>query len=764
MLKFYYNPKYKYTNRQIIDVSEDSNFREIDYQNIDSPDTINGHIIYQLEPSEKVPTYIVDTENDRRYFVSGITQLRTGKFQLSLIRDIISESPDTWKSEDAYIQAGTAQDYNKYKRWDLPFTNTKIKEQRLDINGKSSFFVFYANEQHLSSAGVLTEDDLKISSSIAPGYTGYDYTVTRLADIPYFSDYVNQGTVRAFSTCNTVLRLLGTKQSLFNYNKLTGALTWSQGNFTASNRNYIEFRADINVIVNYNANNNFTSIQTAMANFTNNYTQSGTPTISQTAINSLGSYVNKIIYSSSDSKIYTIKLATVNRTYDQLIPTSDTSSLRSALNSINWARPSGTTGISLTDNRVMGDGFVQFNATETEYVYTLEELGNAISFDFTFAAAQPKLPKSSVKCVNIVSSDDVSDMELAQALMLAQTNPTTQSDVGRIIDVQYLPFRLAEDTELDASIVVNGHSMPARFLVNDDYQYVTDMDDLTNINKETDTIKVVSPSRASQFLFRPYDNNGNMLFQTKITLRPYSSIIYIRPSTQGLLIQDWDDKDCLIINEDFSLTQITSDWVNYVYQNRNYQNAFNRQIQGREFERTWERRVEQAQMKADDWTSRNISSQKAQTYTGNLPLVSGIAGAIGSAFQDSAYMQAAQLDREYNEALYQESISIAQDQFTYQLDNLKAQPNLPSQITTIDAKFLDGVYLEFYSTNESELNSIKKFYEFNGNRIDAYGTFNDYYGWFVRGKLIRANNYTQPEFDELNRRLGTGIFTEVEYD
>ena len=99
-----------------------------------------------------------------------------------------------------------------------------------------------------------------------------------------------------------------------------------------------------------------------------------------------------------------------------------------------------------------------------------------------------------------------------------------------------------------------------------------------------------------------------------------------------------------------------------------------------------------------------------------------------------------------------------------QLENIKSQPQIPSKITTIDVKFLDGVYLEYYSTNSAELNSIKSFYKYNGNRVDAYGTFAQYWGWFVRGKIIISENYTQAEIDELNRRLNMGIFTEVYYN
>ena len=398
----------------------------------------------------------------------------------------------------------------------------------------------------------------------------------------------------------------------------------------------------------------------------------------------------------------------------------------------------------------------------------MRELGVATSFNFNFKANTRKLPRSSVRCVNIVSDDTengISDSDIAQTLMLAQTNPINPAtDTGRILDVQFLPFSMA--TATNENFKINDTPIKAMFLDADDLEFYTDMTDLTDlteITKECDTIKIVSPSRASQYLFRPYNNGGIMEFRTKITLRPYNTIIYVRPSTKGLLMYDYDDKDCLIISEDFSLTAVTSEWTNYIYNNRNYNDVFERQIQGREFERTWERKIEDAQKKSDEWTSRNISAQKASTYTGNLPIISSVAGAIGTAFQDQTYLQMAQIDRQYNEALYQEGIQISRDLFNLQLENIQSQPLVPSKITTLDAKLLPGVYLEYYSTNPTELQAINDFYRFNGNRVDAYGTFNQYWGWFVRGKIIMSQFYTQPEIDELNRRLSMGIFTGVEY-
>lgn len=771
MLRFFYNKQYKYTNRKIVDISSDTDYRDIDYENIDSPDTINGHIIYTLVAGEEVPTYIQDLDSSKRWYVSGITQLRTGKFQISLIRDIISESPELWKNEEAYIEAGVANDYNKYKRWNLPYTNTKVKEERLNVNGKSSFFVFYVNEQEVSNSGAISEKDLVVNQTTVPGYTNYDFRVDNLNEINGY-EYVGAGTfARVENDASISLYIYNTSaDGLYNYtyNLKNGTLKRSPGPARPNQLFDSGIRIYTNDIgIENNTNNCVNNLRTAMENFIESQHNLGS-SITSSAVSSLASYVDKIIYNSADQKFYTIKLSEtsgrVGTSYG-----SNATTLTSALRSINWPTSGGIGSRDIANFTIQNNYFHDLT-TYTQYTYTLQELGTATSFNFTFRADVPKLQKSAVRCVNIVSSGSILDSDLARMLMAAQTNGTLGIDadgvsdtanVGRIIDIQFLPFSVAKTT--NASIKINEVAQVAQFLEVDDFQYSTDLVDLNTINKETDTIKVVSPSRASQYLFRPYDNNGNMKFNTKITIKPYNSVIYVRPSTQGLLLTDWDDKDCLVIAEDFSLTNVTSQWTEYVYNNRNFQNAFERNIQGREFERSWERRIEDAQKKSDEWNARNLSAQKARTYTGNLPIISGVASAIGTAWQDENYMRAAQLDREYNEALYQESVNIAREQFSYQLDNIKSQPQIPSKVTTIDCKFLDGIYLEYYSTNETELDAISNYYKYNGNRIDSYGTFADYYGWFVRGKIIISNNYTQPELDELNRRLGLGIFTEVDY-
>ena len=820
MVTLYYNPDFKYTNRKIITISEadDAKSTKINVVHLDTPDTINGHIVYNLGALPSLPTYLVDNDTDRRFFVTGYTQLSGVKYQLSLLRDIISENPSLWQQETAYISAGLATDYNKYKRWDLPYTNTKVKEDRLNINGKSSFFVYYVNTQSLNESNVLSEKDLKISYTSIPGITGYDYNVANIAeldnsqlinytgndvgaintikdvnvsfnwvgDIPYTTLSSGEGYNGPYATgkwfkYKMTYNLEESAENSFSYSILDSAGKYPSYYVDADNAltgNVLHIPMLLKNLMVYNFQNrdgffnNYGNSKYAMRDqlkaVMTSYFSSFNPQ-NQETVSSVDKYVGKIIYNAADGKVYTVDKSTSDYQLGGNLNKNYYTAFVNTIKNISFPYyfiEDGNSTINYGANDIKGYGnFISYTANQSIIRYTLRELGVATSFNFNFKADKRKLPRSSVRCVNIVSDDTengISDSDIAQTLMLAQTNPINPAtDTGRILDVQFLPFSMA--TATNENFKINDTPIKAMFLDADDLEFYTDMADLTAINKECDTIKIVSPSRASQYLFRPYNNDGIMEFRTKITLRPYNTIIYVRPSTKGLLMYDYDDKDCLIISEDFSLTAVTSEWTNYIYNNRNYNDVFERQIQGREFERTWERKIEEAQKKSDEWTSRNISAQKASTYTGNLPIISSVAGAIGTAFQDQTYLQMAQIDRQYNEAMYQEGIQLSRDLFEMQLENIQSQPIVPSKISTLDAKLLPGVYLEYYSSNPSELQAINDFYKFNGNRIDAYGTFSQYLGWFVRGKIIISQFYTQPELDELNRRLGMGIFTGVEY-
>lgn len=779
MLRFYYNKKYKYTNRRIITGLENETvYTDKDYVNIDSPDTITGHIIYVVQDNEPMPTYIQDMSNGQLWYVSGITQLRTKKYQLSLLRDIISETPRLWKQEKAYINAGSARrgNFNEYKLWNLPFTNTKLSTSRLNINGPSSYFVFYVNETEDNGHEV----DLQLNGTAnASGSEQPIKEVTNLNAIPGYTDVIVPKTyLKSIDTrFRTVIKRVGytntyaTSDQVSSLDVTTQNPTKSQTVTPGQDIVWNDIPpvpAELNRTLKYPASGSIDrwriNISTGLSNWNDYMAQ-------QTPYNSLLTFINdwagQIVKTTSDGKYYEIKMyETPQNDINYRIGNSDARSQR-LVQELASAFDISASGMSY-----IGTAFLQADIIKSNIYFVAEEVTqDVITYEFKFPANTRKLSKSGVRCMNIVAdgSGGIDNVRMEEILQLAQTNVLNGREgnniavAGQILDIQKLPFTVTTQLNKYKNIIINNSVITASIVEIDDLEFITNTTVYTS-NKETTTVKLVSPTYKTQFEYRPYFNDNNTRIDVKATIRPYQSTIYLRPATTGLLLNDFNDKNCMIIEEDFSLTKVTNAWSEYVLQNKNFQSIFDRQIQGRELEQSWERRVEEAQAKADTWNAQNLSAEKAKTYTGNLPIVGNFVGMLGSAVPDSQYMEAARLDREYAEALRQESMSQARDMFKLQNGNLKSQPNIPKSITTFDVKSLDGIYFEVWGTNPTEQNAIRSYYENNGHRIDDYGTFEEYYNEFMRGYIVQSEHYTQPEIKEINVRLETGIYAEEGWD
>lgn len=794
MLRFYYDKSFIYSNRRLINLNDNAlRYTDIDYATIDTKDSVNGHIIYVLEEEEPIPTYVLDLETGKRWFVSGISQLRPNKYQISLLRDVASEKDD-WKYDEAFIECGTATDFNKYKTWGLPFTNTKISEERLNFSGKSSFFVFYVNEAELGTDSNITEKDLRIKGSLIPDANGYDFAVDNIqTTLPFklqeaggfcvetdylTADFVSVTNHDRYGGNNDYYCSLIERKHIYSYPRKSlesyNLNTLEQDIHCLSNGMIVNATDDL---LGYARNKYGTdkaylvstrNISYPPNNLKDFFEYYKVPFLRTLLTDDMynkymelskyqemvDEFNNKYILDKVTKKVYYVSISKgYNLTFKKDLGRNHIELQERFLNY------KGTQIFTRDLNRCSGD-FLHLEGTFNFGSVSVVEVSDSFNFDFTFQSNRRKLIKSNVRCINIVPDDKNTFETIGQCLSIAQANPNMGEETkttGKIIDIQYLPFSVAKDKV--GGISINNENLIASYVENDDLYFQLNLPDLTDINKETDTIRIVSPSRATQYQFSPYNNDGNMEFSISVTLRPVTSTIYVRPSTKGLLMYDYNDKEGLIINEDFSITQFSSAWTTYVQNNINYQNIFDREIKSKEVARSWQIKYENLSKKNERWQARLISSNKAKVFAPNDELYQSVFGSLGLAFKDKFYMDMAQLDRDYNLAMYTESVSLAKDMFSYQLDNIQSQPLTPSKVSSLDCKTLDGIYLEYYSTNDTEKIAIENYYKYNGNRIDCYGKFINYYGDFIKGKIIKSSSYNQPELFELNRRLELGIYT-----
>ena len=93
-----------------------------------------------------------------------------------------------------------------------------------------------------------------------------------------------------------------------------------------------------------------------------------------------------------------------------------------------------------------------------------------------------------------------------------------------------------------------------------------------------------SPSFNSIFEFNPALNDGYNGFSVYATLKPYSPYFRVVPQFNGLYGKNFNgEQRGLVMTGDFSITQLTDAYTNYVNSNKNFQNIFDRSIENLEF-------------------------------------------------------------------------------------------------------------------------------------------------------------------------------------
>lgn len=99
------------------------------------------------------------------------------------------------------------------------------------------------------------------------------------------------------------------------------------------------------------------------------------------------------------------------------------------------------------------------------------------------------------------------------------------------------------------------------------------------IEYETSFHRLSSPNYNGTFEFSAIKNGGVQSFDIDCSYKPFTPYIRISPSFGGLYGQDFNDARGLILGGDFSLPQISTEWIAYEQNNKNYQVMFDRQIE-----------------------------------------------------------------------------------------------------------------------------------------------------------------------------------------
>ena len=278
-----------------------------------------------------------------------------------------------------------------------------------------------------------------------------------------------------------------------------------------------------------------------------------------------------------------------------------------------------------------------------------------------------------------------------------------------------------------------------------------------------DIYRLVSPNFNGQFEFTAAKNGGLSVINVDATYIPFNPFIRIAPAFGGLYGAEFKDARGLICGGDFSLPIITSAWVSYQQNNKQYQNIFDRQIKNIEFTQE-QQRIQERWNAATGVVSGGMQGAQMGAAVGPWGAVAG--SAIGA----GASLVGAGLDQYYNELARREAIGYSKDVHRLNLQSIEAQPDSLARTTAFNAINKVFPILEYFTCTDEEKNAVAKSIIENSMRAGFVTTISEIaqnrwnYGdledrGYISGKLIRSSVKEDPHYlTALNDELLTGFY------
>lgn len=700
--------------------------------------------------------YMVTTEDDvhvdSRWFVAEATYVRAGQYQFTLRRDVIADYP-SWKFSPSYIEKGYVKSIS-----DPAIYN----REQLDLN------------------------QIKTGEKLIKDKTGCPWIVGYLAKGQTF------GTINEEKKATFTFDDYGTPPDINSTQTMEAWLATYQSKNLSYRKSSTEYRM---------------TCKDSYGKFYYQYWTSDTD--SKQYIETADTYVQGIFYldklKNATDGAYQMLVNTT--TFDpwedidgktiQFNDTVNTSKYR--IHAKTKFVPTGWMSNSQIDSMyksiiqqtasVIGTGTLVFVSTDKlTYDITLEDVGKG-STTYTLTSDLNKKTRTKDAPFDMFAipysdgitfkrnSDTISITPTMDLSMLTATE--IAEDTSKIYDVQIVPYCPIQNLTVnsDGSISTNG-------TLNQDYDIVTTGSDnkevnivfyseyssftfsiSENIQVSTDPItfkldnqckkyRVCAPNYSSAFEISAGDNQGISQWNISCTYLPYSPYIHIYPKWGGLYGSVLTDQRGLIYTGNMSISTTSDAWKNYITQNSNYQNIFDREIQNLTF-------------------TQDIQRKQALTNTFLSPFMGGFTGAgagsqfgtagaiVGAGIGAGTNLAGALIDYNILKSTQAEALDYKTDMYNMSLANIKALPNTLSKVTAfnIDNKYFP--FIEYYDCTPQEREALKNKMIYNGMTINRIGKPIDFIesGYYIKCIPIRLNIDGDSHFlTELSNELNKGAF------
>lgn len=708
-----------------------------------------------------------------RWYVLECVRIREGQYRMSLLRDLIADNYDKILSAPMFVEKAFVglNDPRIFNNENMTYNQIKTREKLLKNYHDIPWIVGYIDKKTTNKTIAIPAQEVEVDYDLASleEYTYYNYTYETPIKLGYHKFGVKMYLQDTFNGAQTAWDRNGNSQEPLT--EITGDRVEQfpiGGTYSTQKSGY--WRA---ILVNWgNAMYEPLQYTTGQDWMQGSTAYTGVPTSTPS------------IYASEDGKIIKAGDKYYRIKYETYI--GEPTRVHIEATSIYGNRIQGIANqctkyfdLSNTSNRTP-NGAIEYIAELGYFAYEEIELNSysftinserthtedapydifAIPADYqTIYGAAEVIPVNKEVCWKMAQQIIVDLGEQLYDIQLLPYSPFGLINNGidwgdKIAGKDYQKFITSDNARAGAIIWLSSGSFQ-RYLVSPTSIPSNPIE--FKVANECDMYRIVSPTYNGEFSFSATKNGGVTGYNIFCTYKPFNPFIKIAPAFNNLYGQEFKDGRGCICQGDFSLAQISSAWVNYQTNNKNYLNAFNRQIQNME-------RNNAVQRELDIW---NIVGGTASAIgTGAFAGASvggGVGAAVGGLIGGGASLAAGIADIGLNERLRTEALDYTKDQFGYQLGNIAALPYTLANIgaQTIISKFFP--VLEYYTATEIEKEALRNKIKYNGMTVMTVGTiagFKQETPTYIKGKLIRLEDANE-EFHFVNalaNELYKGVF------
>ena len=761
----YYNRTFKKENTVAEYIAKSDSYitKNDKSYNINFEDEINIEQVFNVE-FDGEPNYILllnesDSSINSRYFIVEWKRTRKGQYKGLLRRDLLADYYNIITTSPAFIEKGWVPNTDSaiFNKEDMTFNQIKTSEQILRDDSKTSWIVGYIAQNHQAKSNVSFTYNPEVDMVITSNFSAWSYA--SLCDgtehLTINKDNADQY-IRFWLYYNDVW---SEKNKCYNFNNSvsnTYLENSRRDNFRISPSDWNNIPSGWRSYIDWN-----TCIDKVYLD--------NPSWISTSDFNYINSLVGKTIQ--FNDGIYRISLAS---SYEQLGSTEwqNSGNLFTYISSVitNNLAPHGIESVNYYP--------VSYKMMLKHFSFTATQVTNVSgTYHYSIPQTVRKLTDAPYKMFCIPYYKDVvttnteygfsldgttrtdcnADLMIAWAMNIAETfgselydlqilpycplsnwrgrSGTTNAAVWSIdktnhIDYEYLIETIGE-TDYSRGIISFCDVSTKEQVLN---QYSTVIGN-PKIANQCYTWRLCSPNYASVFEFNAAMNGGVDGYNIRYTYKPYNPFINVAPVFSKMYGRDFKDNRGLILSGDFSLPIVTDLWKQYQINNKNYQLAFDRQIENMEVQYNWQRK-------------QGIANAITGTLQGGTTgaMAGGMAGGVPGAIAGAVVGTAASavggvMDLQMQQALHNEAVDFSRDNFGYQLGNIKALPNTLNKVSSLVANSKFFPFVEYYSCTDEERQALVDKIKYNGMSVGRIGHIIDFKNpseqTYIKGQLIR---------------------------